>query len=1214
MAHLSDVTHQRLDQRRVWGEDVLTTQHQGVRNVSGFDGYIRCVEVVQTPGAYDGSAAVWTGDQDGEISVRRANGRILFSIERKKDVFVTSMLSIGGFMWCGLSDGYLRIFDEETYALAFEVKQHSGAITCMTYLNGCVYTGSLDWQVLQWDASEFRYMVQLSGHQNAVLCLASEGNTLFSGGDDYYIRCWNLDTLQERGHPWPIIGHRGGVKALQVHEVFLYSASIDGTMKVWNTQTGHLVKFLDHRDGPITSLMKDPCSDRIWAGGVDGVIAIWDTTTLQLVTRMLDHAGTYVNSLHVLIRLSEMKAWSVAQNGSVKVWNSESDPQGNPQHQVAVLRQQQELQFTVENMRATVIHNYEELERNKDQLRLLEDIDAARRANLAVALGRKSHDALSRAYYHHVMRWIAKRRDERKRREIAQTLLKNTERGLLYTYYSKFYAFHCETKEARRKICVAEVLSVVSVNGLQKLYWKKLQEYARSWAVLQKREQLAAALGSNTRTGLACVFYQTWYRWFLRKRELDRRSRVAEAHLRCTHRGLITLYWNKIEDFVKRERQAANRAQVSDSFMARTDKGVLSAYYTKLTKFLKFRQSVHHRNKHAVFLARATTNGLLTIYFRRLLQWSIIRREQSLERELGRIQRSNDELRQILSSKDMTDEEILAAMDAADEEIARLNEDTQNELGKLAAVNAQLADAKRRSNKARLGLKSTKEREMHDEVMMMLKAKAIHCLYDFERVTLSREEGKMKEHQLYESGLRAVKRVIEKENAKLHISRADTFPPDGVWRAQESPDTGMTILPRKALRTAAQGIRDMILAYDMMTFEKKNKLSHNAEVIANGITLLDIVMSLHKVRRKGDEDLERSPQGSGRRGSSRSKRKSPVSSGPSSKSRSRSKSKRPSKKKSSSKSAKQVVRRSTSSVRSKKRSSSKKKVSRPKVPRLATGGLSRRSPSPRPRTSTRLGMRSSPSPRPRASSSALTPRAGKRRVSKKRTSSKKKKKPSSKKRASSSLSPKKKRTSSKKRVSSKKKKRKVSGKRLSSKKKKRTSSKKKKRSSKKRRVSMKRAGSRPPTATSSRLYTPRTHTPRLSAMATPRSTMPTPRGPGTPRSGRAGTPRAGAVKRDEAKLPWLGMQVDIIDDTVCRIDGVVPGGPAEAAGLMDNDILVSFNHEPVTTVGSFQAAFKRSAKVGQQVAFGAIRSPSNAEISGVFVVKSQADKKKVVTI
>eukprot|EP00659_Diplonema_papillatum_P019473 gene19473-30011_t len=298
MAHyLSEVTHIKLDQRPPLQENESTWSKQPPS--TEWVSFVRAMEVATRGPDEQHGVGIWTADQEGTISIRTVKGDAVFSIEKKKEVHVSSLLSHGPYMWAGLSDGYLRIFDMKTYELCFERKQHSGRITCMISVGADVYTGSDDWQIYRWEAKTFEPVRQFSGHQCSVLCLAHDGgDVLFSGSEDFTIRCWDLEKGVEKvGGGWPARQHYDGVTALVIQEVFLFSASRDGTIKVWNTQTGDMVKFLDRRDGPITCLLKDPSSQRIWAGGTDGIISVYDAFSLKLVTRMKDHTGTYVKHL-----------------------------------------------------------------------------------------------------------------------------------------------------------------------------------------------------------------------------------------------------------------------------------------------------------------------------------------------------------------------------------------------------------------------------------------------------------------------------------------------------------------------------------------------------------------------------------------------------------------------------------------------------------------------------------------------------------------------------------------------------------------------------------------------------------------------------------------------------------------------------------------------------------------------------------------------------
>ena len=141
MAHyLSEVTHWKLGHRPPLIEDEEGYSTSTPPSTE-FGAYIRAMEIA-TRGPEDIEGLnIWTADQEGSISVRDLTGNVAHKIEKKKEVHVSALLSHGPYMWAGLSDGYLRIFDQKTYELSFERKQHSGRITCMISVGPDVYTG-----------------------------------------------------------------------------------------------------------------------------------------------------------------------------------------------------------------------------------------------------------------------------------------------------------------------------------------------------------------------------------------------------------------------------------------------------------------------------------------------------------------------------------------------------------------------------------------------------------------------------------------------------------------------------------------------------------------------------------------------------------------------------------------------------------------------------------------------------------------------------------------------------------------------------------------------------------------------------------------------------------------------------------------------------------------------------------------------------------------
>ena len=522
--------------------------------------------------------------------------------------------------------------------------------------------------------------------------------------------------------------------------------------------------------------------------------------------------------------------------------------------------------------------------------------------------------------------------------------------------------------------------------------------------------------------------------------------------------------------------------------------------------------------------------------------------------------------------------------------------------GKYRDIQSQILDIKREMNMQRLGVDtSLSDDEVLKQIMMLLKGRAIHCLYDFERLQLSREEGRGQENRLYEAGLKAVKRQIEKEYLKKGQDRSEIFGPDGDWLIL--PEGGHAILPRKNMRLACCGIRDMIIAYDMMSYEKRHKMVHNREVITNAYFLLEIVNSGSKNRKSQDEVLDRR----GRRGTTRTSTKGRTDSGVK-----RSSSKRKPSGKVSARPSHLSPGRTSKTSKSSTRASSSKKAPKPapKVPRL---GLSGRVGGPRAASSA-AARRVAPSPKTSVkrtaapSSSRLaalsTPRAN--QVKRKKSSSKKKKKVSVRrtgarsprpiprsprpKASSSTLTPRrrvsKKPSTKKKKTSTKRKKSVAKSGSLSparSKSRSRGSTKKKKTSTKKKSTKKKKKVSKRP-----------------SGRATPRV--------GGKLSGRPSVRKA--VKKNPSKLPWLGMQIDVTNEEFCRIDGVVENGPAHLAGIHDGDVLTGFALEAVRNVSTFQDIFRRSGRVGAAVEFKLLRA-SGEEVSGTINVMSQEDKARL---
>lgn len=65
--------------------------------------------------------------------------------------------------------------------------------------------------------------------------------------------------------------------AWSINDVFVATGSSDKKIKIWNTETGELVKTLnDHKD-IVYSVEFNPNNNYLYSGGIDNFILIWNT-------------------------------------------------------------------------------------------------------------------------------------------------------------------------------------------------------------------------------------------------------------------------------------------------------------------------------------------------------------------------------------------------------------------------------------------------------------------------------------------------------------------------------------------------------------------------------------------------------------------------------------------------------------------------------------------------------------------------------------------------------------------------------------------------------------------------------------------------------------------------------------------------------------------------------------------------------------------------
>lgn len=164
---------------------------------------------------------------------------------------------------------------------------------------------------------------EFKGHTDGILCMQFNHDILISGSYDSTIKVWNIQTGKVIR---TLRGHTRGVRALVFDDTKLITGSLDSTIKVWNYKNGDCISTYRGHTDAIISL--DMVGKTIISGSADKTIKIWNVETRTCHT-LRGHTD-WVNSVKVhqpsntIISASDdcsIRLWSLKTNTCLKIFN-----------------------------------------------------------------------------------------------------------------------------------------------------------------------------------------------------------------------------------------------------------------------------------------------------------------------------------------------------------------------------------------------------------------------------------------------------------------------------------------------------------------------------------------------------------------------------------------------------------------------------------------------------------------------------------------------------------------------------------------------------------------------------------------------------------------------------------------------------------------------------------------------------------------------------
>lgn len=193
---------------------------------------------------------------------------------------------------------------------------HQASVLCLQYDNDILVTGSSDFTCLVWSIKDnYRPMFRLVGHTAGVLDVCIDRRFIITCSKDTTIKVWDRQTgaLLKT-----LLGHRGPVNAVQVRGNLLASASGDGMSKLWRLEDGLCIKEFQSKDRGLACVEFSEDGRTIFAGGNDKVIYEYDTVTGQRLRELKGHEDL-VRSLH--LDSANSRIVSGSYDSSIKVWD-----------------------------------------------------------------------------------------------------------------------------------------------------------------------------------------------------------------------------------------------------------------------------------------------------------------------------------------------------------------------------------------------------------------------------------------------------------------------------------------------------------------------------------------------------------------------------------------------------------------------------------------------------------------------------------------------------------------------------------------------------------------------------------------------------------------------------------------------------------------------------------------------------------------------------
>ncbi|KAI5807338.1 hypothetical protein DFH27DRAFT_315009 [Peziza echinospora] len=166
--------------------------------------YVYCMQIVRGLSGGDEAETLLSGGGDGDVKLWNIDPKTSKISERHtlkgSDSGVLSLAVRETFLYCGLTDGEINIWDLDTYQMIRCVKSHCDDVLAMAVWGNNIFSGSSTGYTKRWNG-RFECLARWEAHQGLVLSSVATTRRdrliYITGGNDNCIAIWDVSPLNE---------------------------------------------------------------------------------------------------------------------------------------------------------------------------------------------------------------------------------------------------------------------------------------------------------------------------------------------------------------------------------------------------------------------------------------------------------------------------------------------------------------------------------------------------------------------------------------------------------------------------------------------------------------------------------------------------------------------------------------------------------------------------------------------------------------------------------------------------------------------------------------------------------------------------------------------------------------------------------------------------------------------------------------------------------